>query len=976
MKRLTTFLLGVAMAPWAGAQVFEMDILETEDLRLLYFDPPQTYLVPHAARSAHNSLDFQKDIFQWSPWDKPTLILTDFSDYGNAGAGASPYNGLIIDIAPLSFSFETIVGSERIFSTMNHELVHIANLDAWNAQDARWRRFFGGKPRQTGEHPETILYNYLTTPRMNVPRWYTEGAAVFMETWMAAGAGRAQGAYDEMVFRAKVRDDAHFYSALGLVSEGTRIDFQVGTNAYLYGTRFMGYLALEYGPTQVVEWLSRGEDSKRYYARQFEHVFGLPLETAWDQWIAWEQGFQRANLSRIREEAISPVTPLVDQALGSISRAFLLDDGETLVGGFRYPGVVAHIGALSLATGEVDRLADIKGPMLYRVTSTALDRESGTLFYTADNASLRDLMALDLATGDEQRLLRDARIGDLAFNAADGSLWGLRHLNGFVTLVRLEAPYDSWTQVHSWPYGKVLYELDVSPDGRHLSVSVGEFDGSQHLRVFRTEDLLAGKVSPVNEFNFGTAIPEGFVFSPDGRYLFGSSYYTGVSNIFRYELATGDLEAVSNAETGLFRPIPREDGKLVVLEFTGQGFRPGLLDPVPLEDVSAIRFLGNDIAVTHPEVREWSVIDSLASTDFESRIVREGKYRPYRELGFTSNYPMVQGYRDEIALGWAFQVSDPAQLHQLNLDVSYSWESPSDERLHVDVEYRGLGWFARYWHNKADFYDLFGPTERARKGDAFIVGYDKTLIFDEPRTLEFTSQLAWYTGLDTLPDNQNRPTFFIDEILSLDLGLHYENTRKSLGAVDHEKGWRWSLDGRVDRSDFDTIPKLRGGLDFGFALPWKHSSIWFYNTAGWADGNRLDPLTNYYFGGFGNNYVDDREIKRYREYYSLPGFEIGEIGGREFAKVTAEWNLPPLRFRRAGTPSFFLQHLRPAVFAMGLVTDPGERFERTFTSYGVQLDLQFTLVHRLPMTLSVGWGVGFEEGDRRDDEWMLSLKIL
>ena len=41
------------------------------------------------------------------------------------------------------------------------------------------------------------------------------------------------------------------------------------------------------------------------------------------------------------------------------------------------------------------------------------------------------------------------------------------------------------------------------------------------------------------EFDFGPSVPSGFVFSPDGRYLYGSSYYTGVSNIFRYDLAAG-----------------------------------------------------------------------------------------------------------------------------------------------------------------------------------------------------------------------------------------------------------------------------------------------------------------------------------------------------------------------------------------------------------------------------------------------------
>ena len=102
------------------------------------------------------------------------------------------------------------------------------------------------------EHPESILYNYLTTPRNNVPRWYLEGSAVFFETWMAGGLGRGQGAYDEMVFRAKVRDDDKLYSPLGLESEGIAIDFQVGVNDYLYGTRFFSWLALTYGPDKVV----------------------------------------------------------------------------------------------------------------------------------------------------------------------------------------------------------------------------------------------------------------------------------------------------------------------------------------------------------------------------------------------------------------------------------------------------------------------------------------------------------------------------------------------------------------------------------------------------------------------------------------------------------------------------------------------------------------------------------------------------
>ena len=977
--KLISYLSIVALVGTSHAKPFEMDVLETEDVRMLYFDPVQTYLVPHMARSFHNSLTFQKSIFDWHPWDKTTVVLTDLSDYGNAGATVSPGNGITVYIAPSNRTLEILPGNERTFMLMNHELVHIATMDAWNEQDGRWRKFFRGKPRQSDQHPESILYNYLAVPRMSSPRWYQEGAAVFLETWMSGGVGRAQGAFDEMVFRSMVRDDAYFYSNLGLVSEGVGVDFQVGVNAYLYGTRFISYLALKYSPELIIAWLKRDQGSERYYAKQFQHVFDLELETAWDNWITWEKEFQQSNLDRVRQKPLTPAKPLTTQSLGSISRAFLTPDGKTLIGAFRYPGVVAHVGLMNVDSGSIRKVTDIKGPKIFPVTSPAYDPARHTLFYTTDNNAHRDLVSVDLDTGEKKLLLKDARIGDIAFNKADRSIWGLRHLNGYVSLVRIPHPYNDWNEIHTWPYGQVPYELDISPDGRLLSTSKAEIDGTQYLQVYNTDELLSGrKFAPVSQFDFGAAVPEGFVFSPDGRYLFGSSFLTGVSNIFRYELANGELEAVSNAETGFFRPLPRNDGSLIVFEYTGQGFVPTVIDPQPLEDLSAITFLGNEIVKAHPVVKDWSVVNSLRNTPHEEIITREGKYRPYRELQLDSAYPVMEGYRDNTAIGWHFNFADPAQFHHLDVTASYTIDkdSPRDERLHFNVEYSALNWHVRYWHNDADFYDLFGPTEYSRKGDAFMVGYERALIYDTPRELSLSANLEYFTGLDTLPSNQNVQTFLFEDILSAEVSLSYKNTRKSLGAVDHEKGYRWDLVMGVDHADGNSIPKLRFGFDAGFALPWKHSSIWLYNSVGIADGNRTNPLTNFYFGGYGNNYVDNSEIKRYREYYSFPGLDIDEISAKTFAKTVLEWNLPPKRFREVGTPGLYLNWLRPALFVGALWANPGEDGNRTVSTVGIQIDLHFTLAHRLPMTLSVGYAGARESGRRHGSEWMLSLKVL
>ena len=119
-----------------------------------------------------------------------------------------PRNTLPVQIAPLNYAFETIAANERMNTIMNHELVHVVTMDQATRTDRFFRGLFGGKVSPVAEQPESMLYFYLTTPRVAAPRWFHEGSAVFIDTWMAGGIGRAQGGYDEMVFRSMVRDNA------------------------------------------------------------------------------------------------------------------------------------------------------------------------------------------------------------------------------------------------------------------------------------------------------------------------------------------------------------------------------------------------------------------------------------------------------------------------------------------------------------------------------------------------------------------------------------------------------------------------------------------------------------------------------------------------------------------------------------------------------------------------------------------------
>ena len=973
----TAALLALAVGA-AVADDLHLSVLETEDLRLIYFDPGQTYLVPHVVRSFENSLDWQRRVFGWVPYEKTTVLLKDFTDSGNAAARSAPNNAVTVDIAPLSRTFETFTSSERIYMLMNHELVHVVTMDQFAKQDAFWRRVFAGKLNPESAHPETLLYSYLTTPRVVVPRWYLEGSAVFMETWMAGGIGRAQGAYDEMVFRAMVRDGAHFHDPLGLVSVGVKQDFQVGVNAYLYGTRFISWCALQHSPEKVLEWLKRVDGTGRYYADHFEQVFGKPLDAAWQDWIVWEKAFQAGNLEAVKKYPVTPVKPVTQAPLGSISRAFVDEQKGVMYSAVRLPGVLAHLGEILLADGSIKHLEDIKGPALYKVTSLVHVPQSELLVYTTDNNLIRDLVAYDLSTGDSRLLQKDARIGDLALAAPTGDLYGMRHQNGLATLVRLPPPYEKWTQVHTFPYGTDVYDIDVSPDGTLLSASVGGIDGRQGLAVFELAKLAAGQATPIAKADFGTAVPEGFVFSPDGRYLFGSSYFTGVSNIFRYELKTKQLEMVTNTDTGMFRPVPRANGDLIAFSFSGAGFQPVVVTkPKPLQDASAVKFLGAEIAAKYPVIRTWEA-GSPARVDFEKLVTRRDKYVPLRELELAAMYPMVEGYKNSVGGGALLRWADPMGFDSLELAVSHSPDQdlPEEERNHAELTYRHLGWNLHASHNDADFYDLFGPTKRSRRADAFGLGYDRALIYDKPRELHLSVGVDHYTNLERLPDAQNVDAPF-EKLTSAEAGLNFSYVLNSLGSVDDEKGVRWELVAEASHVNGETIPRYRAELDFGIPLGPAHSTVWLLNAAGIADGDRLDPFANFFFGGYGNNYVDDGEIKRYRQHYAMPGFELNALGGRTFAKSTLEWNLPPLVFDRVGTPGCYLAWARPSIFGSGLITNvDDEASHLKAQSAGLQIDLRFQVMHRLDMTLSAGYAAGFIDREHVDDEVMVSLKIL
>ena len=968
------FLLFIILPVKNFAQLKE---IETEHLRLVYYGIANEYIIKYIGQCFENALEANMKLYKYKPGEKTTVLVHDLNDVGNAGTGTVPHNHIVLSIAPLNFEYETSPANERLNTTFNHELVHQVTLDQASSTDNFFRAIFGGKVRESSDNPLTMLYAYLTAPRRSTPRWFKEGIAVFIETWMAGGMGRALGGYDEMVFRTLVCENKNIFDLLAFESEGTHIDFQVGANSYLYGTRFMNYLALRYGPEKLINWTSRSNEGYAYFASDFERIYKIPLNEAWKNWIKYENKFQLDNLNTIRSIPITKFRSLAKRPLGALSRAFFNPESNKIYAAIDYPGQISQIASINLLNGQIEWLHDVKGAALYYVTSLAYDPVSGKLFYTTDNNDWRSIYELDIESGDSEILLKEARIGDLVFNKVDKSLWGIRRYNGISTIVRIPNPYKEWNQIYSWKYGHDMYNIDISPDGKYLTGALAEISGQQILIRMKINNIMNGNFSYDTLFNFENSIPANFIFSKDGKFLYGSSYFSGVSNIYKYDFQKKEMFIISNCETGLFRPLPVYEDSVIAFEYTSEGFLPVMFANEELNDVRAVNLLGQKVVENHPLVSRW-MAPPPSSIHFDSLITYKGNYNTFAHLKLSSVYPVVQGYKDMVSYGLRFNIAGAIGFQSLDFTATYSPYKflPKNERFHLKLNYSYLDWNFESTLNRADFYDLFGPTKVSRKGYSVGVRYKKSLIYDNPRKMNYSIHTTWYGNLERLPDYQNIKASY-DKLLNVGLEYNYQDMRASLGAVDYEKGFKWAVTSSNNYVNERLVPLIHTEFDFGISLALNHSSVWLRASTGTSFGEPDDPFANFYFGGFGNNWIDNQHEKQYRNYYSFPGVELNHINGKNFGKIMFEWNLPPLRFSSFGFPVFFFPWMRPALFTSGIITNfDNSDFQRRLINFGGQLDFKIIFLSHLKATLSLGYAIAAEKAKHLSNEFMISLKIL
>ncbi|MFX0210652.1 MAG: hypothetical protein ACFFDT_32025, partial [Candidatus Hodarchaeota archaeon] len=394
---------------------------------IVIYSESYSYLVPHILQSGESALERLSEIFDYTPSEKIVIVTFDFNDYGSAGTMTVPHNFIRLDIAPFELGYENIPYHDRIQWLISHELVHIVIGDHASPVERLNRSLFS-KVAPEQEQPLSAAFSLLTNQGRYTPLWHQEGIAVFLETWMNGGFGRVLGNFDEMYFRSLVAEGESFPTPDELDSRMQHESFLIGTLHYLYGTRFISYLAASHGVEKLIAWY-RPEPGDFYKGmeQKFEEIFGIDLQTAWQDFSQSEQRFQSENLQRLSSAQLTHVRKLYDQPLGWVTQAYVDKSGEKIIFGHHQSHQLTALKSLDLKALEMKEIGTLPSPSIIQIASTAYDTASGLFFYTTNNNQLyRDIRVMSFETGRSRILFENVRVGQLTVSPVTHELWGIR----------------------------------------------------------------------------------------------------------------------------------------------------------------------------------------------------------------------------------------------------------------------------------------------------------------------------------------------------------------------------------------------------------------------------------------------------------------------------------------------------------------------------------------------------------------------
>ena len=825
------------------------------------------------------------------------LVVTDHADFTNGYAWVSPSPRIVIFARPPVDERSLRFREDWFDLVVQHELVHIFQLDRTRGWWRVAQAVFGRQP--------------LLFPNAWAPSWLIEGLAVHYESKLGDG-GRAEGMALVPILNGRAADNA--LRALGSWSTSS-LDYPGGGGSYVYGTMLVEAMSAHGGDGAVERFVERA--SGRLNPWSFERTARLEFGTSFAaRWRTFADSVTRAVRGGAGGPGVAPLTVAswvarYPRRAADGSVLFVAANGRDATGLYELSARDADV-----SSAPPERLATPRRIARRNTLDANVRLADGRVLFAQgeweDPWRLRSDLWVREVNGRERRLTHGARLIAPDVRARDGAIVATQVVAGSTRLVRVGwdgavTPLTTAALDTNWSAPR------WSHDGTRLVATRWVRGGTMSIVVLdsvgRNPRDLASARATVDDPSWSL---------DDSAVLFMANT-SGTSEIWSADVATGALRVVGSATTSFDSPLAVRGG-IVAVETRAAGERLTRIEPT-----------GATSAPT-----------SLASIPDQSRAeppaVADGPVRPYRPLRQLIPrfwLPLVESSDENRArYGAWIGSSDIAGRHAYAASLAFE---PDRREMTGSLTYRYAGFGlplldfgARQSWDHTDLFDTnntpAGVLSRRRR----FVGTSLTWLRQRVRTATVLSAGAELEFRDFVTDpapliNRLGSPLFLQTLKypTFTAMAAWANTRSPILALGPEDGvalsatgrWRWRTDDASATRSAAYVGNAAAYKSLGFIPGPSHHVIAIHAAAGTTDDKTNTELEAGGESGSSAEIAAGVVIGDTRRNFAVRGFEPGAQVGIRALGASAEWRAPLvlMNWGRGFVP-FFAQRVSATVF--------------------------------------------------------------